>query len=159
MSVIGVDGYRTSLARPLNAADTEIQLRRQDAIKLNVVGVGNWTYLTIWDPVKTEVVRYDHVQDWDATDPAVVGLAVQRDMAGLGLRSFAYGSCVEFRVTSFHLEDLMTGCFEAPSLPAASEDPALPTVVVGGRGMLLGEPAGYVEQCPGKFMPYYLLGE
>lgn len=162
MSVIGIDGYRASLARKLTAVDTEIQLRRQDAMKLNVIGLGNHTYLTIWDPVKTEVVRYDHVDDWDATDPAVVSVPVIRDMAGLGLRSFSYGTCVEFRVTSFHLEDLVAGmgggsgdCSAAPLFPGTSTGVELPTTIVGGRDRLLGTPSGFLEQCPGKLVPYY----
>ena len=164
MSVIGVDGYRASLARKLTAVDTEIQLRRQDAMKLNVIGVGNHTYLTIWDPVKTEVVRYDHVSDWLASDPAVVSVPVIRDVAGLGLRAFSYGTCVEFRVTSFHLEDLVseaTGidCSAALSAPGSSTDVELPTTIVGGRAHLLGEPSGYVETCPGKLIPYYSVPE
>lgn len=159
MSVIGIDGYRASLARKLAAVDTEIQLRRQDAMKLNVIGVGNHTYLTIWDPVKTEVVRYDHVSDWLASDPAVVSVPVIRDMAGLGLRSFSYGTCIEFRVTSFHLEDLVskaTGVDCSPeSAPDSSEGPELPTTIVGGREVLMGNPAGFVSLCDGRLVPYY----
>lgn len=159
MSVIGIDGYRASLARQLTAADTDIQLRRQDAIKLNVIGVGNHTYLTIWDPVKTEVVRYDHVEDWDATDPAVVSVPVVRDMGGLGLRSFAYGTCIEFRVTSFHLEDLVAAATSvdcAPEgMPESSESAELPTAMYGARDALLGNPDGFIALCEGRLVPYY----
>lgn len=166
MSVIGVDGYRTTLARPLQANESELRIPRSAAIQLNVIGVGNHTYLTIVDMVKTEVVRYDHVADWDTTDPAVVALPVTRDMAGLGRRAFAYGSCVEYRVTSFQLQDLIAGVSGGAGIPCSaaagptniSEDAELPTTIVGGRDLLLGNPAGFIEACPGKLVPYYARG-
>lgn len=157
MSVVGIDGFRTSLARQLRPQEGEIRIPRAQAIRLNAVGIGNHTYLTIWDQMKTEVVRYDHVADWDTTDPAVVALPVARDISGLGARSFAFGTCVEYRVTSFFVQDLVPSglnCMPA-GLPATSEGPELPTTVVGGREVLMGNPAGFIELCPGQVVPYY----
>ena len=163
MSVRSLDGYRTSLARVLRATDTAITLRRQDAIQLNTIGLGNHVYLTIQDRMKTEVVRYDHVSDWDASDPSTIDVPVTRDVAGLGLRSFAFGTCVDSQVTSFYVRDLVAeltnsiSCNAMPP-PETSEASALPTTMYGGRTALLGEPEGFLELCPGIKLPFYTGG-
>lgn len=41
-----------------------------------------------------------------------------------------------------------------PSLPT-TENSALPTRLVGGRGSILGAPAGYLTLCPGRLVPFY----
>lgn len=105
MSVKNLDNYRATIARGLRQTDVEVALRRGDAILLNVTGVGNHVYLTLRDRIKSEVVRYDHIADWDATDPTTVMVPVTRDVSGLGPRSFAFGTCIQGEVTSFYVDD------------------------------------------------------
>lgn len=158
MAARHIDGYRASLAAPLRATDLEISLRRAEAIALNVIGVGNHTYLTISDRMKSEVVRYDHLADWDGTDAAVVALVVTRDVSGLGPRSFAVGACVEALLTSFLIRDIIAEALpscDTVLTPPTTEQAELPTTLYGGRDALLGDPAGFVEWCPGKKVPFY----
>lgn len=150
-----LDGFRSSLRKRLIVSDTTITIPRADAIKLNAVGVGNHTYLTIKDRTRSEIVRYDHTADWDAADPAEVAVPVTRNANGLGIKNFAYGSCVMWEINSSYLNDLIAGMFDnAGVAPPTSEDPAIPTTMVGGRGQSLGQPDGYVT-VGGKSIPYY----
>lgn len=154
-----IDGYRAILKAKLVASAASITITRDDAIKLNPVGVGNYTYLTIRDRVNTEIVRYDHVEDWVASDPALIQLPVTRNMRGLGAKNFPYGACITSEVNSLYIDDLIAsaqGCISAPASAAAvTTDEALPTSMVGGRTSILGTPAGFFRQCDGKLVPYY----
>lgn len=108
MSVKNLDNYSVTIARGLRQTDNEIALRRGDAISLNVIGVGNHAYFTLRDRIKSEVVRYNHIADWDATDPTTVMVPVVRDVVGLGRRSFAYGTCLQGEITSLFVNDRIT---------------------------------------------------
>lgn len=162
MSVRSLDNFQVNIARGLRQGDNEIALRRGDAILLNAVGVGNHIYLTLRDRVKSEVVRYDHVEDWDTTDPSVVMVPVTRNVSGTGARSFAFGTCLTGEVTSFYLRDLVAemgggGGVDCASVqpPPSSESAEIPTTMFGARSALLGQPAGFMEICPGRIVPYY----
>lgn len=162
MSVRALDGYSVNLAKSMKPGDADMALRRGDAIRLNAIGVGNHVYLTVTTAGRTEIVRYDHTHDWDGTDPSIVMLPVQRDVAGIGPRDFPYGACVKAEVNSFYVRDLVTelssvGC-SVTDQPDSSEASALPTTMVGGRGALLGEPDGYVEVCGERLVPYFNRG-
>ena len=162
MSVRALDGYSVNLAKSMKPGDADMALRRGDAIRLNAIGVGNHVYLTVSTAGRTEIVRYDHTHDWDVTDPSIVMLPVQRDVAGIGPRGFPYGACVKAEVNSFYVRDLVTelssvGC-SVTDQPDSSEASALPTTMVGGRGALLGEPDGYVEVCGERLVPYFNRG-
>lgn len=162
MSVRALDGYTVNLAKNMKPGDADMALRRGDAIKLNAIGVGNHVYLTVTTVGRTEIVRYDHVHDWDATDPSIVMLPVQRDVAGIGPRGFPYGACVKAEVNSFYVRDLVEemntiGCANTDQ-PDSSEASALPTTMFGGRDALLGEPDGFVEVCGERLVPYYNRG-
>lgn len=151
-----LNGFRTSLRVRLVVSDTTIAIPRGDAIKLNAVGIGNYTYLTIRDRNRSEVVRYEHSADWDNADPAVVQLPVLRDADGMGPKNFAYGACVLWEVNGSYINDYirerLDGGVATP--PGTTETPALPTTMVGGRGQILGQPTGYLS-IGGKSVPYY----
>lgn len=53
------------------------------------------------------------------------------------------------------LSSLSTTLPESTETPEDSTDPALPTTVVGGRTVLMGEPAGYLDAGGGRLIPYY----
>lgn len=159
MSVRALDGYSVNLAKSLRPGDAALALRRGDAIKLNAIGVGNHIYLTVTTQGRTEFVRYDHTHNWDATDPSIIEIPVTRDVAGIGPRGFPYGACVKAEVNSFYVRDLVeemsTIQCHTTAKPSTSENSALPTTMVGGRQSVLGTPAGYVELCGERMVPYY----
>ena len=105
MATVVLDGFQTTLCAKAGASANSIALSRAAAIKLNAVGVGNRVYLTIKDRVNYELVQYDHVADWDASDPAVIQLPVVRDARGLGAKNFPYGACVASEVNSLYIVD------------------------------------------------------
>lgn len=159
MALAILNGFRTSLRLRLIVSDSAISIPRADAIKLNALGIGNYTYLTIKDRTRSEVVRYDHAADWDSSDPAVVQVPVTRDADGMGPKNFAYGACVLWEVNGTYINDHIATYIDgliggAAAAPPTSESPELPTTMVGGRGQILGEPAGYME-FGGKSVPYY----
>jgi hypothetical protein len=155
MSIAILTGFRSTLRYRLVSSDTAISIPRADAIKLNAIGIGNYTYLTIKDRTRSEIVRYDHTADWDSADPAVVQVPVTRDAGGSGAQNFAYGACVLWEVNGLYINDYIREILAVPGeAPATSEGPALPTTMVGGRGQILGQPSGYLD-LDGKSVPYY----
>lgn len=157
-----IDGFRSFLKAKLMASSSTISIPRADAIRLNNVGVGNHVYLTIKDRGISEIVRYDHQDNWTTADSAIVQLPVTRNARGLGAKNFPYGACVVSDVNSLYIEDLVRGqtsgfdCVATTNQAIHSEGCGMPTTIVGGRDAVLGNPAGMLEVCENKLIPYYV---
>ena len=155
-----LDGYRATLRYRAMASDGYLTITRAEAIKLNAVGVGNHVYLSVRDRVNYELVRYDHVADWDASDPATIQLPVLRNAAGLGAKNFSVGACITSEVNSLYIIDLVDGpdgslCATSSAGASSTTGTELPTHIHGSRTALLGRPAGWLRPCPGRVIPYY----
>lgn len=158
-----LDGFRAHLKAKLNASDSYITLTRSDAMKLNAVGLDNHVYLTVRDRVNSEIVKYTHADNWTTADESVVQVPVERNVRGLGAKNFPYGTCVTSEVNSLYISDLVSSLSPEVKVPCeASGDSvletsscAIPTTVVGNTTAVMGKPAGYIEFCENKLVPYY----
>lgn len=159
--VIVLDGYRATLRFKARATDGYLTITRAEAMRLNAVGIGNHVYLSVRDRVNYELVRYDHVSDWDASDPQTIQLPVTRNAAGLGAKNFAVGACITSEVNSLYIQDLIGDgpggniCTPSTGGVPSSNSTELPTLIHGSRAALLGRPAGWLRPCPGRVIPYY----
>lgn len=80
------------LTKPMSDTATEITVRTDDAVKLNQLGVGNYTYLVFSYNGNSEVVKYTHT----ATIPASTkntALMVERDVEATGVYNFPMKTC------------------------------------------------------------------
>lgn len=107
MSVVLIDGYRTTLKGKAVASATTVRVPRAHAVKLNQVGVGNHMYLFLKDRIGTEVVKYYHDADWASVGSSIVDLPVQRAQSGTGARNFPYGACLQSGVTGAYVAELV----------------------------------------------------
>lgn len=91
-----VEFFNSTLERGVKASDDTITLCRGHAQALDAVGKGNHCYLVISCTGRTEVVRYNHTDDYaDRMKPDVI--AVTRDVRATGRKNFAAGSCVDHK--------------------------------------------------------------
>lgn len=108
MALTPMEDYRVHVRAPVRANDTYVVLSAPDAQKLNAVGSGNHTYLTLTSPLGSEVIRYDHSSDW-GTGAARVQVPVARDQSGRGAMNFPAYSCLLHTVSAPFLADFITG--------------------------------------------------
>ena len=105
-----VENVVVRLVKPLKSTDTGITINRKDAVKLNTVGIGNHTYLTLkmygTDDV-VETVKYSHTTDIPTTGAATVDVAVTRDVTNTGRRSFPVHTCAETKLTKVMLLEII----------------------------------------------------
>lgn len=105
-----VENVVVRLAKPLKSTDTGITINRKDAVKLNTVGIGNHTYLTLklygTDDV-VETVKYTHTTDILTTGAVTVDVVVTRDVANTGRRNFPVHTCAETKLTKVMLLEII----------------------------------------------------
>ena len=97
-----LDFYRTHLSRGLTPEKEVIFMPPNMVRKLDAVGVGNHTYLSITFGSFQEVVRYDHVKKNQ--------INVIRDVRSSGRKTFPCGACVSFEwfaesLVEFHKQE------------------------------------------------------
>lgn len=90
-----LDFYRTQLWRGLTPEREIMFLPPNMVRKLDKVGIGNHTYLILNFGTFTEVVRYDHVEDFKQKTKKNQ-IAVIRDVQNTGRKTFPCGACVRF---------------------------------------------------------------
>ena len=103
----GADFFRGSTAEPLRPNDDSVTLYLQHVEKLiQMVGVGNYTYLTLSYNGFIEIVRFDCIQSHDEMlQPNTI--MITRDVTGTGRKTFPKGACIRFDWTEPALIDLI----------------------------------------------------
>lgn len=90
-----LDFYTTRLARGLTPEREVIFLPPATIRKLDKVGIGNHTYLSVRFGAFQEVVRYDHVENFKDKHKKNQ-IAIIRDVRGTGRKTFPCGACVTY---------------------------------------------------------------
>ena len=80
------------LTKPMSDSATEITVRTDDAVKLNQLGVGNYTYLVFSYNGNSEVVKYTHTATIPASTKNTV-ITVERDVEATGVYNFPMKTC------------------------------------------------------------------
>ena len=80
------------LTKPMSDTATEITIRTDDAVKLNKLGVGNYTYLVFSYNGNSEVVKYTHTANIPASTKSTV-ITVERDVEATGVYNFPMKAC------------------------------------------------------------------
>lgn len=89
-----VEFIHLTVANGVKASDDTITFCRGHAQALDAVGKGNHCYLVLADGRRTEVVKYNHTEDYaDRIKPDVV--AVVRDVLSTGRKNYAPGVCAK----------------------------------------------------------------
>lgn len=104
-----LDFYRTHLSRGLTPEKEVMFLPPNMVRKLDAVGVGNHTYLSITFGSFQEVVRYDHVEDFKQKHKKNQ-INIIRDVRSSGRKTFPCGACVTFEwfaesLVEFHKQE------------------------------------------------------
>lgn len=104
-----MDFLRTNLVRGLRPEQEVIFLPPSVVRKLDKVGVGNHTYLSITFGSFQEVVRYDHTEDFKQKHKKNQ-IPVIRDVRSTGRKTFPCGACVTFEwfaesLVEFHKQE------------------------------------------------------
>lgn len=90
-----LDFFRTNLRAGCTPEADILYINPVDRKKLDRIGVGNHTYLTLIHGRFREVVRYDHVENYvDAQHKNQINIT--RDIQTTGRKTFPVGSCVIF---------------------------------------------------------------
>lgn len=85
--------FSSTLANGVKASEDTITLCRGHAQALDAVGIGHHCYLVISCTGRSEVVRYNHTENYaDRMKPDTI--AVVRDVLATGRKNFAPGTCV-----------------------------------------------------------------
>ena len=104
-----LDFYKTRLARGLTPEQLTVTLPAEAVKKLDAVGIGNHTYISISFGAFQEVVRYDHTEDY-LTKANKTQISVVRDVRNSGRKTFPCGACVSFEwfteaLTEWHAQE------------------------------------------------------
>jgi hypothetical protein len=136
--------YITSLSikalKPIKPADNTITVSRSDAAKLNAVGVGNYTDLTlrlIGQNDVSEVVRYNHTQDITGTGTSMVDVIVMRDVHNTGRRSFSVFTCARAELSQ---QDILDIVCNAPCVVSLSTALSTAQSTIASLSTIVGAP-------------------
>lgn len=104
-----MDFYRTNITHGLTPEREFIRLPPHMVRKLDKVGIGNHTYLSINFGNFQEIVRYDHVEDFKQKHKKNQ-ISITRDVRGTGRKTFPCGACVTFEwftecIVEFHKQE------------------------------------------------------
>ena len=96
------------LTKPMSDTATEITIRTDDAVKLNKLGVGNYTYLVFSYNGNSEVVKYTHTATIPASTKSTV-ITVERDVEATGVYNFPIKACGCVDTSASAVIDLAAG--------------------------------------------------
>ena len=102
MPLTYVDNLSLKLLRGVRASDVSITVSSMDAVKLNVLPIGDHIYLNLVQGGISEVVKYTH----NALQTAVGGqavLPVTRDVNSTGAKNFAVPVCARAEWTRLQM--------------------------------------------------------
>lgn len=107
--LIPLDFMRTHLTRGLTPEQMVMSLPPTVVKMLDKVGLGNHTYFSVQMGKFQEVVRYDHVENYQQKANKTV-ITVQRDVRNSGRKTFPCGACVSFEwfaqaITEYHNQE------------------------------------------------------
>ncbi len=93
--LVPLDFYKTQIRSSVLPESTMLALDTEARKKLDKIGIGNYTYLTLMHGRFREVVKYNHVENFqDAFYKGVI--SVERDIQGTGRKTFPVGSCMAY---------------------------------------------------------------
>ena len=92
MSIKFISNVCVRLTKPMSDTATEITIRTDDALKLNELGVGNYTYFVFSYNGNSEVVKYTHTATIPASTKNTV-ITVERDVEATGVYNFPMKTC------------------------------------------------------------------
>ena len=95
------------LTKPMSDTATEITIRTDDAVKLNELGAGNYTYLVFSYNGNSEVVKYTHTATIPAGTKNTV-VTVERDVEATGVYNFPMKACGCVDTSASAVIDLVT---------------------------------------------------
>lgn len=102
--LVPLDFYKAHLLQGCRPEDDFIVLSSVARKRLDAVGVGNHTYLVLNHGSFTELVRYDHIDNFkDAPNKQLI--YVMRDVNHGGRKTFPIGSCTFFKWTEESLAE------------------------------------------------------